>query len=405
MSSGSNSAENLEPSNQNIGHKIQQQEGNRHVKPMREMISMSAPDIDDLDIEAVVEVLRSGRLSLGPNIEAFEDAISQYIGVRHAVAVSSGTAALHLIVKALGLGPGDEILVPSFTFAASVNAILYEGATPVFVDIEDETFNLDLPDLRRKITPHTKAIMAVDVFGHPVEWDAIEELADQYQLRVIDDSCEAFGAEYKGRKVGQFGDASAFAFYPNKQMTTGEGGIVATNNSEIARLSRSLANQGRSEMGTWLEHERLGYNYRLDEMSAALGLSQLGRVETFLAKRERVAEMYAECLKGSEAVQIPRSKPHVRRSWFVYVVTLREDIERDTVARTMEQSGIPVRCYFSPIHLQPYIRERFGFKGGELPTTESIAQRTLALPFHNNLTEKQVDRVVESLLGAVTKMV
>jgi perosamine synthetase len=372
---------------------------------MRELISMSAPDIDDLDIEAVVEVLRSGWLSLGPKIEAFEEAISKYIGVRHAVAVSSGTAALHLIVKALGLGPGDEVLVPSFTFAASINALLYEGATPVFVDIEDETFNLDLTDLSRKITSHTKAIMAVDVFGHPAEWEAIEELADQYQLKVIDDSCEALGAEYKGRKVGQFGDASAFAFYPNKQMTTGEGGIVTTNNSEIARLCRSLRNQGRGEKGTWLEHERLGYNYRLDEMSAALGLSQLGRIETFLAKRDRVAEIYAECLKGSESVQIPRSKPHVRRSWFVYVVTLLKDIERDTVARTMEESGIPVRCYFSPIHLQPYIRERFGFKGGELPTTESIAQRTLALPFHNNLTEKQVDRVAESLLEAVTKLV
>jgi perosamine synthetase len=372
---------------------------------MREMISMSAPDIDDLDIEAVVEVLRSGRLSLGPKIEAFEEAFSQYIGVRHAVAVSSGTAALHLVVKSLKLGPGDEVLVPSFTFAASVNALLYEGVTPVFVDIEDETFNLDLTDLRRKITPRTKGIMAVDVFGHPAEWNAIEDLAGQYQLKVIDDSCEALGAEYKGRKLGHFGDASAFAFYPNKQITTGEGGIIVTNNSEIARVSRSLANQGRSEMGTWLEHERLGYNYRLDEMSAALGLSQLGRIETFLAKRERVAEMYAECLKDSESVRIPQSKPHVRRSWFVYVVTLREDIDRDTVAKAMEESGIPVRCYFSPIHLQPYVREHFGFKGGELPTTESIAQRTLALPFYNNLTENQVDRVVESLLAAVTKLV
>jgi perosamine synthetase len=282
---------------------------------------------------------------------------------------------------------------------------LYEGATPVVVDIEDETFNLDLTDLRRRITPHTKAIMAVDVFGHPAEWDAIEELAVQYQLKVIDDSCEALGAEYRRRKVGQFGDASAFAFYPNKQITTGEGGIVATNNSEVARVSRSLANQGRSEVGTFLEYQRLGYNYRLDEMSAALGLSQLRRIETFLAKRKRVAEMYTECLKGSESVQVPHSKPHVRRSWFVYVVTLLEDIDRDTVARTMEESGIPVRCYFPPIHLQPYIRERFGFKGGELPITESIAQRTLALPFHNNLTEKQIDRVVESLLGAVTKLV
>jgi perosamine synthetase len=372
---------------------------------MREMISMSAADIDDLDIQAVVQVLRSGRLSLGPQTEAFEAAISQYVDVKHAVAVSSGTAALHLIVKALGLERCDEVLVPSFTFAASVNALLYEGVTPVFVDIEADTFNLDPIDLRRKITPQTRAIMAVDIFGHPVDWESIEDLAELYQLKVIDDSCEALGAEYKGRKVGQFGDASAFAFYPNKQMTTGEGGIVVTNNPEIARISRSLSNQGRSEMGAWLEHDRLGYNYRMDEMSAALGLSQLGRIETFLTKREQVARMYADYLGSSDAIQIPRSKPYVRRSWFVYVVTLSEGVNRHAVARAMEESGIPVRCYFSPIHLQPYIRERFGFKGGELPTTESIAQRTLALPFHNNLTEKQVERVAESLLEAVTKLV
>lgn len=375
------------------------------TKSVRELISMSAAEIDDVDIEAVIDVLRSGRLSLGPQTQAFEAAICQYIGVQQAVAVSSGTAALHLIVKALGLGACDEVLVPSFTFAASVNALLYEGATPVFVDIEADTFNLDPTDLRRKVTPQTRAIMAVDVFGHPADWAAIEDCADEFHLKLIDDSCEALGAEYRGRKVGCFGDASAFAFYPNKQMTTGEGGIVVTNNPEIARVSRSLSNQGRSEMGAWLEHERLGYNYRMDEMSAALGLSQLTRIETFLTKRERVARMYADCLGNSEVIQVPWTKSCVRRSWFVYVVTLAEGIDRQAVAKAMEASGIPVRCYFSPVHLQPYMRERFGFKGGELPVTEAIAQRTLALPFHNNLTEEQVQRVAESLLGAVTKLV
>src|SRR5437016_3254652 len=258
---------------------------------MRQMISMSAPDIDDQDIAAVVEVLRSGRLSLGPKIEAFEEAIGRYIGVQYAVAVSSGTAALHLIVKALGLGPSDEVLVPSFTFVASINVLLYENVVPVFCDIEDFTYNLDPSRLEEKITSRTKAILAVDVFGHPAEWESINSIAAKHNLRVIDDSCEALGAEYAGHKVGRFGDAAAFAFYPNKQITTGEGGLLVTNDSEVARIARSMRNQGRDEMGSWLEHERLGFNYRMDEMSAALGLSQLQRIETFLARRQHVTDL------------------------------------------------------------------------------------------------------------------
>lgn len=367
-------------------------------------ISMSSPDLDESDIQAVVDVLRSGRLALGPKSAEFEELISEYVGVNHAVAVSSGTAALHLIVKALGLGRRDEVLVPSFTFAASVNAILYEGATPVFVDIEPETYNLDLEDMERKITPRSKAIMAVDVFGHPVEWDEILEIAGRHGLKVIDDSCEALGAEYKGRKLGQFGDAAAFAFYPNKQITTGEGGIIATNNEKVARLARSLRNQGRGEMGSWLEHELLGYNYRLDEMSAALGISQLQRIEKFLAKRERVAKAYTEGLRGFDWVRPPVVKPHVRMSWFVYVVTLAEGIERDAVMRALVAQGIPARGYFSPAHLQPYIREQFGFRAGELPVTESVARRTLAVPFHNNLSESEVEEVIAALAEAIRQV-
>ena len=252
-------------------------------------IPMSFPDINNDDICAVTAVLRSGQLALGPQAVAFERLVADYAGVKHGIAVNSGTSALHLLVRALGLGPGDEVLVPSFTFAASVNAILYEGATPVFVDIEPETYNLDPSDLARKITPRTKAIMAVDVFGHPADWDAIQAVAEAHNLRVIDDSCEALGAEYKGHRVGSFGDAATFAFYPNKQMTTAEGGMIVTDDDEIARLCRSMRNQGRGEMGAWLEHERLGYNYRLDELSAALGVSHFNRLETFLAKRARVA--------------------------------------------------------------------------------------------------------------------
>jgi dTDP-4-amino-4,6-dideoxygalactose transaminase len=368
---------------------------------MQQMISMSAPDIDDQDIAAVVEVLRSGRLSLGPKIEAFEEAISQYIGVRYAVAVSSGTAALHLIVKALGLGPGDEVLVPSFTFAASVNVLLYENVIPVFCDIEDLTYNLDTSRLEEKITSRTKAILAVDVFGHPAEWESISSIAAKHNLRVIDDSCEALGAEYAGQKVGQFGDAAAFAFYPNKQITTGEGGLLVTNDSEVARIARSMRNQGRGDMGSWLEHERLGFNYRMDEMSAALGLSQLQRIETFLARRQHVADLYSSRLAAIPRVRTQFVRPNVRMSWFVYVITLDEDVDRGVVVKALAERQIPVRGYFSPVHLQAYIVGREDCRIGNLPVTESVARRTLALPFHNQLATKEVDRVVEALHDVV----
>jgi len=369
-----------------------------------ERISMSAPDLDESDIQAVLEVLRSGRLALGPKAREFEELIAEYIGVKYAVAVSSGTAGLHILVRTLEVGPGDEVLVPSFTFSASVNAILYERATPVFVDIEPETYNLDPDDLERKITKRTKAIMAVDIFGHPAEWDRILEIADKYNLKIIDDSCEALGAEYKGKKIGQFGDCACFAFYPNKQITTGEGGIIVTNNSSIAKLARSLRNQGREEMGSWLEHERLGYNYRMDEMSAALGVSQLKKLEVFLEKRERVARIYTEKLKGFSWVRPPVVKPYVRMSWFVYVVTLQEGLDRDTVIGNLEKKGIPARGYFSPVHLQPYVKRIFGYKGGELPVTENIAKRTLALPFHNNLTEEEIEEVLKTLKDVVERV-
>lgn len=364
-------------------------------------ISMSSAEIDESDVQSVLEVLRSGRLALGPKAEAFERLVAEYVGVKHAVAVSSGTAGLHLIVRALGIGAGDEVLVPSFTFAASVNVLLYEGATPVFVDIEPETYNLNPADAERKITPRTKAVMVVDVFGHPAEWDELVRLANQYGLLLIDDCCEAIGAQYKGQMLGRFGEAGAFAFYPNKQMTTGEGGILVTNRDDLAQSFRSLRNQGRDEMGAWLEHPRLGYNYRIDEMSAALGVSQIQRLETFIQKRERVAQMYTERLNGLEWVRTPVVKPHVRMSWFVYVVQLAEGLERNRVMSAMESRGVPVRGYFNPIHLQPYIREQLGTSEDHLPLTESVAKRTLALPFHNNLSEEQVDYVVEMLERSV----
>jgi perosamine synthetase len=355
---------------------------------------MSASELDETDTEAVLEVLRSGRLALGPRLEQFEQAMAAYLGGGHAVAVSSGTAALHLIVRALGLGPGDQVLVPSFTFAASVNAILYEGAEPVFVDLDPDTCNLDVADLEARITPRARAIMAVDVFGHPADWEALERVAARHGLALIDDCCEALGAEYRGRRMGTFGSAGAFAFYPNKQMTTGEGGMVVTRDERLAALCRSCANQGRSAMGAWLQHDRLGWNYRMDELSAALGLSQLARLDRFLARREAVARAYGERLAGWEEVQPPRIRPDVRMSWFVYVVTLAEGLDRDRTLEAMEREGVPARGYFAPVHTQPYLRERFGDLSGTLPRTEAMARRTLALPFHNGLRADEIDRVL-----------
>ena len=367
-------------------------------------IEMSSAELDEHDVEAVASVVRSGQLALGPRIQEFEREVATIATTAHAVAVNSGTAALHLIVRALGLGAEDQVVVPSFTFAASVNAILYEGATPVFADIESDTFNLDPTDFERRITDRTKAVMVVDVFGHPAAWDRILDIAKRNGLYLIDDSCEAFGAEYRGRKLGSLGDAAAFAFYPNKQMTTGEGGIIVTDNDETASLCRSMRNQGRSEMGSWLEHERLGFNYRMDEMSAALGVSQMRRLDEILAKRAAVADRYTQMLAGYDWVRPPVVRPRVKISWFVYVVTLARGIDRDAVMRLLDEDGIPSRAYFSPIHRQPYIVERFGERDYDLPVTEDIASRTLALPFHNNLTQEQAERVVSSLVSAVERV-
>jgi perosamine synthetase len=370
---------------------------------MTDDIAMAAAEIDETDVQAVLSVLRSGRLALGPQAAEFEARLARYAGVKHAISASSGTAALHLIVRSLGLGPGDEVIVPSFTFAASVNAILFEGATPVFIDIEPETKNLDPEQLADLVTDRTKAIMAVDVFGHPAEWDAILTFAKRHALQVVDDSCEGLGSEYNGKRLGGFGTAAAFAFYPNKQITTGEGGMVVTNDSRVAELCRSLRNQGRPVMGQWLEHIRLGFNYRMDELSAALGVSQLERIESFVVERARVANAYTHLLANLDWVATPVVRPHVRMSWFVYVATLARDIDRNYVVRSLEQHGIPSRAYFSPIHLQPYISERFGDLRGTLPVTEDLATRTIALPFHSGLTGDQVERVVDTLRAAVSR--
>ncbi|MEM2002427.1 MAG: DegT/DnrJ/EryC1/StrS family aminotransferase, partial [Candidatus Methanomethylicaceae archaeon] len=347
---------------------------------------MSSPDITDNEIEAVTQVLRSSYLSIGPCIVEFEERFAAYIGARCAVGVSSGTAGLHLCVIVAGVGEGDLVITTPFSFIASANVILYERGIPVFVDVDEATGNIrpdlmaeavkDLaggrPSARRWLPPvlqdahqvvgKLKAILPVHVFGQPADMDPILEIARSYGLGVIEDACEAIGAEYKGRKVGTMGDAAVFAFYPNKQMTTGEGGIIVTDREDWAALFRSLRNQGRDVHDAWLSHSRLGYNYRMDEMSAALGLAQLGRIEELLSKRERVAQWYNERLRDVEGVQIPYIAPTTTRmSWFVYVIRLAPEINRDRVMAELEKRGIPSRPYFPCIHLQPFYRERFGY--------------------------------------------
>lgn len=363
-------------------------------------IPLARPDITEHEIQSVVSVLRTPYLSLGPKLGEFEHKIASYVGVRYAIAVNSGTSALHLIVRALGLKEGDEVITTPFSFVASSNCLLFERVRPVFVDIDPQTLNIAVSQIEARITPQTKAILAVDVFGHPAEWDELERIAQRYNLKLIEDSAEALGAEYKGRKAGSFGDAAVFAFYPNKQITTGEGGVVLTDNEEIARFCRSVRNQGRGEGDEWLQHERLGYNYRLSDINCALGIAQLERLEEILKKRERVAQMYNERLQHIKGVRIPYVAPHVKISWFVYVIRLSEDYtqtDRDRILKELRAHGIGCSNYFSPIHLQPFYRELFGYKPGDFPVTESVAARTIALPFYNNLSEDQIDYVVTTL--------
>lgn len=363
-------------------------------------IPLSNPDITELEIKYVTEVLRTPHLSLGPKLAEFEQKMAYFVGRKYAIAVNSGTAGLHLVIRALGIGEGDEVITTPFSFIASANCLLFERAKPVFVDIEPLTFNIDVNLIERQITPKTKAILAVDVFGHPAEWERLEEIGRRYNLKLIDDSCEALGAEYKGRRAGTFGNVAVFSFYPNKQITTGEGGIILTDDEETARLCQNMRNQGRKEGSNWLEHQRLGYNYRLSDINCALGIAQLERITEILAKRERVARWYSEQLKELEEVRLPYSLPWVKRSWFVYVPLLSERYskeDRDRILNGLSQRGIGCRDYFPPIHLQRFYKEMFGYEEGDFPVTEYVASRTMALPFYTNLERDKVEQVVDDL--------
>jgi perosamine synthetase len=353
-------------------------------------IPLSAPDITDADIEAVVGVLRTPRLSIGPKMEEFERSFADLTGVPHGIAVSSGTAGLHLCVRALGIGEGDEVILPSFTFIAAGNAVLYERARPVFVDIDPLTLNLDPDKLERSITPRTRAIIVVHTFGHPADMDPIMHIARKHGLTVIEDACEAIGARYRGLPVGGIGDFGVFGFYPNKPITTGEGGMVVTRHSQMAETMRALRNQGRCESDGWLDHRLLGYNYRLSELNCALGLEQMKRIDDILDRREALAIQYSEELQAVPEVTMPPLKiKDGRLCWFVYVIRLEN---RDAIMGKLTEQGIGCARYFAPLHLQPLFAP-YANPRDDLKVTEQVAAQTLALPFFNSLSEEQIHEV------------
>ena len=368
----------------------------------RAPIPLSLPYLDEREHELVNEVLGSGRLSLGPTGQRFEQMLAERVGARFAAAVSSGTAGLHLLVRSYEISAGDEVITTPFSFAASANCFLYEGAIPVFADIDPVTWDIDPAAIEAAITPRTKAIVAVDIFGYPCELDSIKELAAKHGLAVIDDACEALGAEFKGKRVGGQGVPAVFAFYPNKQMTTGEGGIVVTDSEEQWRLIKSLSNQGRGDDGPWLEHVRLGYNYRLDDLSAALGIAQLEKLDRILELRSQVAERYRSLLAGLDGVELAvEDDDEHRRSWFVFVLRLAPGIDRERVIEQLTKEKVATSRYLPCIHLQPYMLERFGFAEGLCPQAEALSSSTVALPFYTALEAEDQERVVATLKAAI----
>jgi perosamine synthetase len=364
-------------------------------------INLSAPWIDERDEELVLEVLRSGWLSLGPTGPRFESLFADAVDAPHCAAVSSGTAGLHLCMRLAGVTAGDEVITSPYSFVASANCAIYEGATPVFADIDPSTFNLDPAAVEAAITPKTKAIVAVDIFGYPAEYDELLALCERHGIAMIEDACEALGALYKGKPLGSHGHPAVWAFYPNKQMTTGEGGAVTTHDPGQHELLTSLRNQGRLETSSWLQHGRLGYNYRLDDLSAALGIGQLEKLDQILESRRRVALAYDELLAGLD-VETPLldDEDHVR-SWFVYVVKLPAGVDRDAVMGRLADRGVATAPYLPSIHLQSYMRDRYGFGEGMLPVSEDCSARTMALPFHARLERGDQERVAEALAAAI----
>jgi perosamine synthetase len=363
-------------------------------------IHLSRPDISQAEIDAVCEVLGDPNLSLGPKLGEFEVALAKYIGRKRGVAVNSGTSGLFLCMKALGIGHGDEVITTPFTFIASATSIMMAGAKPVFVDIDPVSLNTDPAKVEEKITEKTKAILPVVIFSNPAGLDEVCDIAVKYKLAVIEDSCEGLGSVLGGKKVGSFGTMSVFGFYPNKQITTGEGGMILTDDDGLADMCVSLRNQGRSKTGGWLGHERLGYNFRLSDINCVLGIVQLSRLDDFITKRRHVAEMYQQLLADDDRLIVPQEPSDCRMAWFVFVVRLAEKYtirQRDEILKGMFERGIQVSNYFPPVYLQPFMAQKYGYKEGDFPITDSVCKSTIALPFHNKLSQKEVEIVCAEL--------
>lgn len=369
-------------------------------------IPLSRPSLTRMEEELVLQVMRSGRLSMGPMTEEFERLVAAEAGCAHGVAVSSGTCGLHLVLRSLGIGPGDEVITTPFSFIASANSILFVGAKPVFVDICPKTLNMDPSKIEEAITPRTKAILAVETFGNPAHMDAYASIAARREIQLVEDSCEALGTTYKGRRCGSFGRAGVFGFYANKQITTGEGGMIVTDDERLASLCRSMRNQGRPigqgghGSGSWLYHERLGYNYRLTEIQAAIGVAQMRRLPDLIARRQVVANAYMKRLMTNGDIVLPTICEGSAMSWFVFVVRLSAGItaaERDRIIKGMRNHDVGSSDYFPCIHLQPFYQQQFGYRPGDFPIAESVSQRTLALPFFGDLTQREIDLVVQTL--------
>ncbi len=385
----------------------------------KKSVPMSSPEINEEDRKAVQEVLHTTSLSMGPKIEQFEKAVCEVSGSRFALGVSSGTTGLHLCVRAAGIEQGDLVITTPFSFISSTNVILFEKAIPVFVDIDPVTGNIDVEQVRQAVhdlkqggdaaakwlprrgfenPKKLKAVLSVDVFGQPADYDILNKICKENDLTLIEDSCEALGATYKGRQAGTFGDYGVFAFYPNKQITTGEGGVIVTDDEKAAAYMQALRNQGRAPGDAWLQHTYLGYNYRLDELSAALGCSQIQRLDHMLDSRAQVAAWYRDYLQEFPQIEVPQVlSDTTRMSWFVYVIRVKAGVDRDRFAHRMVENGVDVRPYFLPIHLQPYIAEQFGYQPGDFPVTEDLGKRGLALPFSSVMTEDQVQQVCEGI--------
>ncbi len=366
---------------------------------------VAKPYLTAEDKKSVLAVLNTSYLSLGPKYREFEKNFAKKLGVKYACAVSNGTAGLHLALLACGLSEGDEIITPTFSFIASANTILYIGAKPVFVDIDPLTYNMDASKVEEKITKKTKAILVVHIFGQPSEMAPIMRLAKKYKLQIIEDACESIGATYKGKLAGTFGQAGIFAFYPNKQMTTGEGGMIITNNKKIYDICDSLRNQGRAKNDQWLDHKYLGYNYRLDEMSAALGVSQLKKLDYMIGQRRKIAGWYNKVLKPyADIIQAPAIAPGNTHTWFVYVIKIKNSkIDRNLLIKNLKKVGVSTKPYLPSIHLFDFYRKKFGYKLHDFPISEAMSAQSLALPIYIGLTYSDCQHIAGKLINEINK--